>query len=76
MKTLNVKFQSIEQANAVLEIMSVCNGNFDIMSGEKILEAKTAEGICSMGLNRPIKINIHDDRIADEIIPKISIIKP
>lgn len=71
MKSINISLNSIEKVKTFVNIISQYNGDFDLSSGRYIIDAKSIMGIFSLDLSSSLRLDIHNDEIADEIIEKL-----
>jgi phosphotransferase system HPr-like phosphotransfer protein len=67
MKSVNVKLNTIDKVKGFVNIISTNNGDFDLASDRYIVDAKSIMGIFSLDLGKTLRLDIHDDSIADKI---------
>lgn len=68
MKTVQIFLNSIDRVKAFVNDISRFEGEFDLVSGRYVIDAKSIMGIFSLDLSRPIELHIHADDNADEIL--------
>lgn len=56
MKEVYVSIDSIEKVNKLVAILNQHEGNFDIVEGSYIIDAKSFMGIMTMDLSKPKKL--------------------
>ena len=71
MKTVNISLDSIEKVKGFVNIIAICEGDFDLTSNRYVVDAKSIMGIFSLDLTKTLKLDIHNDTVADEIMPKL-----
>ncbi|MCL1999590.1 MAG: HPr family phosphocarrier protein [Turicibacter sp.] len=71
MKSIKVSLDTINKVKGFVNVVSVCDGDFDLSSGRYVVDAKSIMGIFSLDLGKPLTLNIHDDEVADRILPQL-----
>ena len=71
MKTINISLDSIEKVKGFVNTIAICEGDFDLTSNRYVVDAKSIMGIFSLDLTKTLKLDIHNDTVADEIMPKL-----
>ncbi len=71
MKSINISLNSVDKVKAFVNIMGKQEGDFDLVSGRYVIDAKSIMGIFSLDLAQPIQLNIHDNANADEVIAEL-----
>ena len=68
MQQVNVKFNDVEQ---IREFVSKIDANFDLGSGQKIVDAKSILGVMALDFSGPLqlKYDSHEDGIKEKIMP-------
>ena len=56
MKTVYVSLPTVEAVQKFVEQISPLDGQFDLLSDEYILDAKSLMGICQLDLTKPLKL--------------------
>jgi phosphotransferase system HPr-like phosphotransfer protein len=67
MHTIKLSLNSIEKVKHLVNIISKYEGDFDLVSGRYVIDAKSIMGIFSLDLSKPIDLNIHDDTIIEDV---------
>jgi phosphotransferase system HPr-like phosphotransfer protein len=71
MKSMSVYLDTIEKVKGFVSLVSICEGDFDLSSGRYVVDAKSIMGIFSLDLSKSLTLNIHNDEVADKIIPQL-----
>ena len=71
MKTLKISLNSIDKVKAFVNEISKFDCDFDLVSGRYVIDAKSIMGIFSLGLSKPINLNIHAEGSLLESILKV-----
>ena len=71
MKSVKVYLDTIDKVKGFVNVVSVCDGDFDLSSGRYVVDAKSIMGIFSLDLSKSLTLNIHDDAVADRIMPQL-----
>lgn len=71
MKSVNITLNSIDKVKTFVNTISKFNCDFDLVSGRYLIDAKSIMGIFSLDLSKPIRLDIHDDAAAEEVINEI-----
>lgn len=61
MKSVNVCLSSPQAVQTFVEVLSGLDGNFDLVSGDYILDAKSLMGIFTFDLSRPLQLKVYND---------------
>jgi len=61
MRTVYISLPTVEAVQRFVEIISPLPGQFDLLSDEYILDAKSLMGIFKLDLTEPIKLRIEHD---------------
>ena len=59
---------SIDKVKAFVNEITKFDNDFDLVSGRYVIDAKSIMGIFSLDLSKPIELNIHSEKNADEIL--------
>ena len=62
MKSVQISLDSIEKVKSFVHAVNRLDGEFDLVSGRYIVDAKSIMGIFALDLSKPIKLNIHKGR--------------
>ncbi|MCI9008830.1 MAG: HPr family phosphocarrier protein [Lachnospiraceae bacterium] len=68
MKTVHISLNSIDKVKAFVNEITKFDNDFDLVSGRYVIDAKSIMGIFSLDLSKPIELNIHSEKNADEIL--------
>ena len=71
MKSINISLDSIDKVKSFVNIITTCAGDFDLTSERYVVDAKSIMGIFSLDLSKPLRLDIHDDNIYDELTKKL-----
>ena len=71
MKSINVYLDTIDKVKGFVNVVSVCDGDFDLSSGRYVVDAKSIMGIFSLDLSKNLTLNVHNDEVADRILPQL-----
>ena len=74
MQQVNIKFNNVEQAVKFVDIINKFEVNFDLGSGNRVVDAKSILGILALDLSEPLQLRYDssDTRIIEKIAPFIS----
>jgi len=72
MKSIEVTLNSIDKVKNFVNTISKFNSDFDLVSGRYVIDGKSIMGIFSLDLSKPIRLDIHNDQEADEVIKEIN----
>lgn len=68
MATCKVKLNSIENVKNFVDALKSIDGNFELVSGKYVIDAKSIMGIFSLDLTRPLELRT-DTEIPEGIVP-------
>jgi len=71
MKSVNISLNSVDKVKAFVNIIGKQEGDFDLVSGRYVIDAKSIMGIFSLDLAKPVQLNIHDNANADEVVKEL-----
>lgn len=71
MKSVNITLNSIDKVKNFVNMISKYDGDFDLISGRYVIDAKSIMGIFSLDLSKPIRLDIHDDVAAEKLIQEL-----
>lgn len=69
-KTINIRLDSYDMIARFSKDISNVKGEFDLVSGRKVVDAKSFLGIFSLDLSKPLVLNVETDEV--EIFDKFS----
>ena len=61
MRTVNIKLPTAEAVQEFVAQISQLSGQFDLLHGKYVLDAKSLMGIFSLDLTQPLELRIEDD---------------
>ena len=61
MRSVYISLPTVEAAQTFVGEISALRGNFDLMSGEYIIDARSLMGIFSLDLTKPVKLIVEKD---------------
>ena len=61
MRSVYVSFGKVADVKRFIEKISPLNGDFDLIDGMYIIDAKSLMGVLAMDLTKPIQLRIQDD---------------
>ena len=59
MKSVFVNLNSVEKVKQFESDICKLDGDFDLVSGKYIVDAKSMMGIFSLDLSKPVQLNVH-----------------
>lgn len=62
MREATILLQSIEDVKNFNRIVTLYDGDVDLVSGRYVIDAKSIMGIFSLDLSKPINIQVHGDQ--------------
>lgn len=68
MKSIKVNINSIDKVKKFVNILTKFEGDFDLISGHYVIDAKSIMGIFSLDLAEDIELVIHDAEDQDKVI--------
>ena len=68
MKTVRISLNSIDKVKSFVNDLAKFDADFDLVSGRYVIDAKSIMGIFSLGLSKPIDLNIHSESDLDTIL--------
>ena len=71
MQSVMISLNSIEKVKYFVNIITQYDGDFDLSSGRYVIDAKSIMGIFSLDLSKPLKLDIYNDTIMEELLPLI-----
>jgi len=61
MKTVFVNLNSVDKVKQFESDICKLDGDFDLVSGKYIVDAKSMMGIFSLDLSKPVQLNVHQE---------------
>ena len=72
MQSVMISLNSIEKVKHFVNIITRYDGDFDLSSGRYVIDAKSIMGIFSLDLSKPLRLDVHNDAIVEELKPLIA----
>lgn len=69
MQKLMLDLNSVEKVKSFVNLISNMEGNFDLISGRYVIDAKSILGIFSLDLSKPIEMQVHTP--SDDVIKQL-----
>ena len=63
MQEVWIRLSSAKQAQKFVAVLTPLEGNFELISDNYILDARSFMGIFTFNLSRPIRLKIHNDSL-------------
>ena len=70
MQTVYVSFSTVMDVKRFVEAISLLEGDFDLIDGMYVVDARSLMGIFGMDLSKPVQLRIHKD--SDNAIKAVS----
>lgn len=61
MRQVHIRLTSSDQVQSFVKTLSMLNGDFELIPGNHILDARSLMGLFSLDLSRPIPLKIYND---------------
>ena len=68
MVTVKICLNSIDKVKSFVNDLTKFDSDFDLVSGRYVIDAKSIMGIFSLGLSKPIDLNIHEEKNIDDVM--------
>lgn len=68
MKSVYITLNSIEKVKQFVNTINLFDSDFDLSSGRYVVDAKSIMGIFSLDLSHPLKLDIHQNDCAEEVL--------
>ena len=62
MKMVKIRLSSARDVQRFVGVLVPLRGDFDLISGEYVLDARSLMGIFGLDLSKPLCLKMHDDR--------------
>ena len=69
MVTITVCLDTVDKVKGFVNTVAPLEGDFDLVSGRYMVDAKSIMGIFSLDLGKPLTLNIHKEDVAERVIP-------
>ena len=73
MQEVQVSLNTIDKVKSFVDKISDMKGEFNLIAGRYVIDAKSIMGIFSLDLSEPIDLNIHADNDVETIL---AVLKP
>ena len=65
MNTIEIKLDTIDKVKRFVNSIAAMDGDFDLISGRFVVDAKSIMGIFSLDLEKPLTLRIHNEGLYD-----------
>lgn len=72
MKSVQVSINTIDKIKAFVNDITKFEYDFDLVSGQYVVNAKSIMGIFSLDLGKPLCLNIHTEDNTDKVLEVLS----
>ena len=69
MKSVNICLDTVEKVKGFVNAVSLLEGDFDLVSDRYVVDAKSIMGIFSLDLSKVLRLDIHNDAVAEKVLP-------
>lgn len=69
MQMVTVCLDTVEKVKGFVNTVSPLDGDFDLVSERYVVDAKSIMGIFSLDLAKPLSLKVHDDAVAEKVLP-------
>jgi len=69
MKSVNICLNTVEKVKGFVNTISPLDGDFDLVSERYVVDAKSIMGIFSLDLSKTLRLDIHNDAVAENVLP-------
>ena len=74
MREVQISLKSIDDVKHFVQTITMFDGEFELLSGKYIVDAKSILGLFSVDLSKPVRLRIEaDDAKIDEILKAIEL---
>ena len=71
MKSYNVNLDSIDKIKGFVSAIQTCEGDIDLSSERYTVDAKSIMGIFSLDLAKQLRVDFHNDAVAEKVLPDL-----
>ncbi|MDR1687390.1 MAG: HPr family phosphocarrier protein [Clostridiales bacterium] len=71
MQSINISLNSIDKVKSFVNLIAAFDGDFDLASDRYVVDAKSIMGIFSLDLGNVLRLDIHDEKSANDVIKKL-----
>lgn len=61
MRQVHVRLTSAEQVQSFVKTLTTLNGEFELVSGKHLLDARSLMGLFTLDLSRPVQLKVYND---------------
>ena len=61
MRQVLIRLRSAEQVQSFVRTLTALSGDFELISGKYILDARSLMGLFSLDLSKPVALKVYDD---------------
>ncbi len=72
MKSIYITLNSIEKVKQFVNTINLYDSDFDLASSRYVVDAKSIMGIFSLDLGSSLRLDIHNDAVADDVTAALS----
>jgi len=72
MKTVTITLDTVEKVKGFVNTLAPLDGDFDLVSDRYVVDAKSIMGIFSLDLAKPLTLKIHDEAVAERVLPLLA----
>lgn len=73
MREVQISLNSIEDVKQFVQILTAFDGDFELLSGKYIVDAKSILGLLSVDLSKPVKLRIDvEETKIEEVLKAIT----
>jgi len=69
MQTVTISLNTVEKVKGFVNTISPLDGDFDLVSDRYVVDAKSIMGIFSLDLGKTLTLKIHDEKVAERVMP-------
>jgi len=72
MKSITIQLNSVDKVKVFVNTIALFDGEFDLSSDRYVVDAKSIMGIFSLDLNKPLRLDIHNESEYETAVQKLS----
>lgn len=72
MKSITIQLNSVDKVKTFVNTIALLDGEFDLSSDRYVVDAKSIMGIFSLDLNKPLRLDIHNESEYEVAMQKLS----
>lgn len=66
MKSYKLDLNSIDKVKKFVNVINTFDGDFDLVSDRYVVDAKSIMGIFSLDISNILRLDVHDESVAEE----------